>query len=530
MLSLKNIVILFTVFLLSTFTNAFPIFDKRQIVTRMHTASTTNTVTDVYSTTTKIIVAPTVYFIIDGDATSTSTAIPANVDPTALPTTTIVLNRKDLANVPGLDTTANQNSAPVTTPAAASTPAAVSTPTAASNTPTQGKDEVTKTTSTLRPTSEAGKEVVTALDSNVFEPSEANGHNHENAVTTNVPVIISTTTAEAAAPISSTQIAQQSTPAAENNNDNNNDNSNNNDNNNNNNSNNNNDNNNNDNNSNGNSNSGSSSSNGGSQLSSVPYSLAYSPYNADGSCKNGGDVFNDLQNIKNKGISRIRVYGTDCNSLETIQPACQQLGIKINQGLWISDAGVDSLDASLGLLIQYGQSKGWDVFEYITVGNEAINSGYCSVDDLIAKINSVKGQLQSAGYSGQITTSEPPVTFENHPELCKQAQIDFVGINPHSYFDSNCDAAGSGEFVKGQLELVQQSCGTSNVIITETGYPSQGAANGGNMPTKANQLLAVQSILDHNDQVTILTWTDDFWKNPGPYGIEQYFGIGDLLP
>lgn len=521
MLSLKNINILFAVFLLSTFANSFPLFDKRQIVTRMHTASTTNTVTNVYSTTTKIIVAPTVYFIVDGDATSTSTAIPTNVDPTALPTTTIVLNRKDLANVPGIETS-TLNSAPASTPA--STPASAPASTPASTASTQGNVEISKITSTLRPTSAAGKEVVTALDSNVFEPAVTNGHNHENAGTTAVQVIMSTTTAAPVAPVSTTNIAQQTTHTAETNNNNNND-----DNDNGNTNNDNNDNNN--DNDKGTSNSdSSSSSNGGSLLSSVPYALAYSPYNSDGSCKNGDDVFNDLQNIKNKGVSRIRVYGTDCNSLETIQPACQQLGIKVNQGLWISDAGVDSLDASLSLLIQYGQSKGWDVLEYITVGNEAINSGYCSVEDLIGKINSVKSQLQSAGYSGQITTSEPPVTFENHPELCTQAQIDFVGINPHSYFNGNCDAANAGEFIKGQLQLVQQSCGTSNVVITETGYPSQGATNGGNIPSKANQLIAVQSILDHNDQVTILTWTDDYWKHPGPYGIEQYFGIGDLLP
>lgn len=519
MLSLKKLNLLFAVFLFTTFANAFPLFNKRQVVTRVHTASTTNTVTDVYSTTTKIIIAPTVYYIVDGDSTSTSTAIPANVDPTAAPTTTIVLNRKDIANIPNVAGTSTLTSTSPS-PAAQTTSSTTESPqnnqdnnnsndNAAQQT-TQG-ETITKTTSTLRPTSKAGKAFLTALDSNIFESSEANAHNHENADANSVQVIVSTTVKQdqpqttttsttQAAPASASKQTTQT--AANNNNDNNNSGS----------------------------SSSSSSSNSGSLLSSVPYALAYSPYNSDGSCKGGDDVFNDLQNIKNKGISQVRIYGTDCNSFQTVQPACQQLGIKINQGLWISDAGVDSLDDSLQLLIEYGQSNGWDIFEYITVGNEAINSGYCSVQDLINKINSVKSQLQSAGYSGQITTSEPPVTFENHPELCQQAQIDFVGINPHSYFDTNCDAAGSGEFVKGQLEIVQQSCGTNNVVITETGYPSQGATNGGNVPSKANQLIAVQGILDHNDQVTILTWTNDFWKNPGPYGIEQYFGISDLLP
>ena len=67
--------------------------EKRQIVTRMHTASTTNTVTDFYSTTTEIEVAPTVEFIISGDKTFTTTLPLADGStPTADPLTTITLS------------------------------------------------------------------------------------------------------------------------------------------------------------------------------------------------------------------------------------------------------------------------------------------------------------------------------------------------------------------------------------------------------------------------------------------------------
>ena len=93
---INNINILLITVLLTTFSTAFPLLNKREIVNRIHTESTTNTVTDFYSTTTKVIIAPTVYYIVDGDTTSTSTAIPSNVDPAATPATTIVLNRKDL--------------------------------------------------------------------------------------------------------------------------------------------------------------------------------------------------------------------------------------------------------------------------------------------------------------------------------------------------------------------------------------------------------------------------------------------------
>ena len=208
-----------------------------------------------------------------------------------------------------------------------------------------------------------------------------------------------------------------------------------------------------------------------------------------------------------------------------------KLGIKINQGLYITSSGVDSIDDSVTTLIEYGQANGWDVFDFITVGNEAIHNGWCSVSDLISKISSVKSQLSEAGYSGQITTSEPPVSFENNPDLCKKSEIDFVGINPHAYFDASASAGTAGTFVKGQVELIQGVCGTSNVFVTETGYPSSGIQNGGNIPSTANQITAVQNILNEMDlDVTILSTYNDYWKSPGDYGIEQSFGVIDYFP
>ncbi len=258
--------------------------------------------------------------------------------------------------------------------------------------------------------------------------------------------------------------------------------------------------------------------------------MAYSPYNDDSSCKSADQVSSDLQQIHSKGVNKIRVYGTDCNSLQTIQPAAAKLGMKINQGFWISSAGVNSIDQSVSDVISYGQSNGWDVFDFITIGNEAIISGYCSVDDLIGKISSVKSQLKSAGYNGQVTTSEPPVSFETYPSLCTNSEIDFVGINPHSYFDTNSQASTAGSFVQGQIALVKKACGTDNVKVTETGYPSQGKQNGGNIPSKENQKIAVSSILQElNGDCTILSTFNDYWKSPGPYGIEQSFGVLDIL-
>lgn len=262
----------------------------------------------------------------------------------------------------------------------------------------------------------------------------------------------------------------------------------------------------------------------------APTAIAYSPYTDSGSCKDSSSIRSDLNLINSKGINKVRIYGTDCGLFDTILPMAKEMGFKVNQGLWISSQGVDSIDDALKQLINYGQKSGWDVFDFITVGNEAINSGYAKVDDLISKIKSVKSQLEGAGYNGKVTTSEPSGTFINNPSLCKSSGIDFVGINPHSYFDSMVSADQAGSFVVSQQSQVASACNNMDVMITETGYPSKGDSNGKNVPSQENQKEAIKSIIEKtHQQVTILTTHNDFWKDPGPHGIEQYFGAIDLF-
>lgn len=201
----------------------------------------------------------------------------------------------------------------------------------------------------------------------------------------------------------------------------------------------------------------------------------------------------------------------------------------INQGFWISSAGVDSIDSSVSDLISYGEEYGWSLFDFITVGNEAVLAGYCTASELISKISSVKLKLNAAGYLGQITTSEPPATYNSYPDLCTESEIDFVGINSYSYFDTNKYASQAGEYIVEQQAQIEKLCSKS-AFVTETGYPHKGDTNGNNVPSIANQKIAIQAIIDlTNGNVTILTTYDDYWKSPGEYGVEQYFGTIELF-
>ncbi|CAR29479.1 ZYRO0G09680p [Zygosaccharomyces rouxii] len=479
---------------------------KREIVTRMHTAPT-HTNTDMYSTTTRIHVAPTVAYVVNGDVTYTTTLVPPNVDPTAEPVTSVIYGTSSAASqqpsqTPESSSDSWSSPAPSSSPQAASSTTQLSS--VSSQSPSPAPVSSSESSFPAPATSSESSSAAPATSSESSSPAPATSSQSSSPApvtssqssspapagstqwTTLYPSSSSSSSSSPATPSSSwTPASSSSAPSSS---------------------------------------SSSASSSGG--LVSVPTAISYTPYNDDSTCKSSDQVNADLQEIQSKGIHRIRVYGADCGAFENILPAATRLGMKVNQGLWIDQSGVNSIDDAVQSLIQYGTQNGWDIFDFITVGNEAINSGFCSVSDLISKIQSVKSQLRNAGYQGAVITSEPPVTFETNPQLCTDSGIDFVGVNPHSFFDFGIDANDAGSFVKGQVQLAQNACGNMDIFVTETGYPSNGYIIGQEEPTQENQRIAINSILEEmNNNVTILSFFNDKWKNPGPYGIEQWFGI-----
>lgn len=261
-----------------------------------------------------------------------------------------------------------------------------------------------------------------------------------------------------------------------------------------------------------------------------PDYIVYSPYLDTQGCKDYGTVLNDLKLIQSKGINKLRTYGTDCGNMDTILPAAQSLGMVVSQGIWIGPSGLGSaVDQSVSDIIAYGQTHGWGVIESVVFGNEDIVNNYVSAPDLINAARNYKAQLRAAGFGGLFMHAEVTNIIHDNPDLCGDV-FDVVALNAHSYFDPYSTAPESGDFVKGQIGIVQSVCGAKKVWISETGYPSRGITNGGQVPSHDNQIAAVQSIIDVvGRDVVILTTFNDMWKSPGPYGVEQYFGVIDLL-
>lgn len=247
--------------------------------------------------------------------------------------------------------------------------------------------------------------------------------------------------------------------------------------------------------------------------------ITYSPYAADGTCKSASDVASDLAKLTSYGI--IRLYGVDCSQVENVMKAKTS-----SQKLFLGIYYVDQIAAGVSTIKSAIESYGsWDDVYTVSVGNELVNSGSATTAQVGEYISTAKTALTAAGYTGPVVSVDTFIAVINNPDLCNYS--DYMGVNAHAYFDENTTAENAGPWVLEQIQRVWTACGgKKDVLITESGWPSQGNTYGVAVPSKANQEAAISSIEDTCGSATILfTAFNDYWKADGAYGVEKYFGI-----
>ncbi|CCH41772.1 putative family 17 glucosidase SCW4 [Wickerhamomyces ciferrii] len=244
--------------------------------------------------------------------------------------------------------------------------------------------------------------------------------------------------------------------------------------------------------------------------------ITYSPYTNSGSCKDASTIKSDVKKLS--GFDIIRLYDVDCSGVESVMSA-KGSNQKIFAGIYHVDAisdGVKQLAEAL--------NNNWDDIYAVSIGNELVNSGEKQASEIKSLVDEAKSALKSAGYTGKVVSVDTLVAVQNNDELCDAS--DFIAVNSHPFWDGNVEPSGSGDFLKKQISNIKSQCGGKDVLITETGWPTQGQTFQKAVPSKDNQKEALQSIGDScGDQVILFTVFDDFWKQAGSYGVEQYWGI-----
>ncbi|KAL9093948.1 MAG: hypothetical protein Q9165_003871 [Trypethelium subeluteriae] len=271
------------------------------------------------------------------------------------------------------------------------------------------------------------------------------------------------------------------------------------------------------------------------------WAITYTPYDASGNCKTAAAVAADIATIASKGFTTIRLYAPDCSGLQTVGAAAASHDLRLILGIYIDEHGVAGARPQIEELVAWSSSSSsqangaggsaWERVEMVVVGNEAVFQGFVSAEELAAFIGEVRAALgkESVGYKGPIATTETLETLQANKEVLCPVQ-DVVAANLHPFFNADVDAAGAGDFVASQLRQLAAVCsGEKEYYNLETGWPSKGSgSNGAAVPGEDEQKTAVQSISEKaGDRSCLFSFENDSWKEPGEFGVEQYWGCSN---
>lgn len=263
---------------------------------------------------------------------------------------------------------------------------------------------------------------------------------------------------------------------------------------------------------------------GGNATDSKQFGISYAPYREDHQCKSQDDINSDLQQLS-RYYSTVRIYGTDCEQVGKVVQAAKPLGMKIFAGIW----DPKNIDEEVKLL-QEGVGDNWDLIHFVSVGNEQVNSGQATAADMASAVAEARTLLRQAGFNGPVTTVDTFGAYQRNAQLGEAS--DHCTINAHAYFDSTISADNAGQWLKNTVDDVRKACPPSKkVVVTETGWPTQGNSNGQAIPGVEEQAAALNSMrslfAQDPSQVYFFSAFNDLWKDPGSMNTEKYWGINN---
>ncbi|KAJ6788915.1 hypothetical protein PWT90_00126 [Aphanocladium album] len=258
------------------------------------------------------------------------------------------------------------------------------------------------------------------------------------------------------------------------------------------------------------------------------FGVSYAPYRANGDCKKQADIDDDMDDMAGK-YSVIRVYGTDCDQVPMMYKAAKKKNMKLFLGIWQpSDVQNEANKIIAGI------NGHWDMVHTVSVGNELVNNNQATPSEIISAVKSARSILRAAGYQGPVVTVDTFMAVQAHPELCEAS--DYCAMNAHPFFDSTMTASQAGRWLVDTIARVKSVLPTSKrILVTETGWPTKGVANGLAVPGLENQKMALESIQKAfaatPGDIILFSAFNDLWKAKAAatFDADQFWGINGAI-
>src|ERR1700756_3687948 len=218
----------------------------------------------------------------------------------------------------------------------------------------------------------------------------------------------------------------------------------------------------------------------------------------------------------------IRTYSIE-NGQDIIAGIAKRFGLKVIQGIWLSSNRFKNLNQISTVVRLTREYPG--TITAVVVGNEVLLRGEMTVNDLAAIIRSVKSQVAV------------PVTYADVWEYWLKNReiydaVDFITIHILPYWE---DFPIRAKFATAHVDSIRQQVALAypnkEILIGETGWPSQGRMREGALPSRTNQARVVSEILSlakaENFRVNLIEAYDQPWKRQLEGTVGGYWGLFD---
>jgi len=220
----------------------------------------------------------------------------------------------------------------------------------------------------------------------------------------------------------------------------------------------------------------------------------------------------------------VRTYSIE-NGLDQVPGLAAKAGLKVIQGIWLGSnrfKNLAQISTVVGLTKQYP-----GVITSVVVGNEVLLRGEMTTTDLAATIRSVKSQVAV------------PVTYADVWEFWLRNRevydaVDFVTIHILPYWE---DFPIRAKFAAAHVDAIRKRMAVAfpnkEILIGETGWPSEGRMREGALPSRTNQARVVSEILglakQENFRVNLIEAYDQPWKRELEGTVGGYWGLLDSI-
>lgn len=251
------------------------------------------------------------------------------------------------------------------------------------------------------------------------------------------------------------------------------------------------------------------------------HGISFSPY-TEGQ-KPGTDIteaqIKDRLDIIKPNVNWVRSFSCTEGNQHTPKVA-KENGLNTLVGVWL-DGDLENNEKELANAIEVARAGHVDI---LAVGNEVLLRGELSEDELITYIKRAKQALPDI----EVGYVDAYFKFEDYPKITEACDVILANCYP---FWEGCPADYSLLYMKDMYRRAVKAGRGKRVIITETGWPNQGTAERGAIPSFDNALkYFINTYLwaeEESIEVFYFSSFDETWKIEDEGDVGAYWGLWD---